>query len=502
MTDTRNTDRLWTPEVIGIAIAFVLGAVLTILDATIVNVALPTLAGDFHASVATIQWVPTIYLLAFAAVIPLTGWASERLGAKRLWLAALTLFLAGSLLCAASDTIGELLAARVLQGVGGGMVMPVGQTMLARVAGPHRMGRVMSVIGVPMLLAPIAGPVIGGGLVAAGSWRWIFLVNIPVGAVALAMAVRLLPSTPVRRDAQLDVRGLALLPAGLAALVYGLAEASARGSLTTGRAAVPLLAGAALVTTYVVHARTAPRPLVDVRLFGQRGFAAASASNFVLGVALFAVMLLLPLYLQDVRHLSSLHTGLLLIPQGIGAALAMPVAGALTDRSGPRRVVLAGIGVAIAGVGMFTALRADTSYLFFCTALLLVGAGLGATITPAMAAGFRDLEPSAMPAASSAIATVQRLAGSVGTALLGSLLQHESHVRASLPDAFDATFVVALALTGVAVAPALFLPGRPGTSRPGGAAALDQVDGEHEREPDRKSDAPRHPETGLARVDV
>src|SRR3954451_12109098 len=459
MTDT--SDRLWTPETVGVAAAFVLGAILTILDATIVNVALPVLAKDFHASIATIQWVPTIYLLAFAAVIPITGWASERFGPKRVWLTALTLFLVGSLLCAASQTTAELLAARVLQGLGGGMVLPVGQTMLARVAGPHRMGRVMSVVGVPMLLAPIAGPVIGGALVTAGSWRWIFLVNVPVGALALVMAVRLLPSTPVRREARLDVRGLALLPAGLASLVYGLAEASARGNLATGRAAVPLLVGVVLVTSYVLHARATARPLVDVRLFARRGFASASASNFVLGVALFAVMLLLPLYLQDVRHVTPLHTALLLIPQGLGAALAMPVAGALTDRVGPRRVVLVGIAVAATGVAMFTTLAAATSSLFFCVALLLVGAGLGATITPAMAAGFRDLDQTQMPQASSAIATVQRLAGSVGTALLGSLLQHEAHVQASLSDAFDATFVVALVLTVVAVVPALFLPGRP-----------------------------------------
>src|SRR5437763_9029177 len=199
-----TSDRLFTPEVIGIAVAFVLGAMLTILDATIVNVAVPVLARDLHASIATIQWVPTIYLLSFAAVIPVSGWATERYGAKRVWLTALTLFLLGSLLCASAQSVGELLAARVVQGVGGGLVMPVGQAMLARVAGPRRMGRVMSVVGVPMLLAPIAGPVIGGALVAAGSWRWIFLVNAPVGALALAMAVRLLPSTPVRRDAQLD----------------------------------------------------------------------------------------------------------------------------------------------------------------------------------------------------------------------------------------------------------------------------------------------------------
>src|SRR5437764_8671783 len=133
---TNTNDRLWTPETIGIATAFVLGAILTILDATIVNVALPTLATDFHASIATVQWVPTIYLLAFATVIPLTGWATDRFGAKQVWLTALALFVAGSVMCAIAQTTGELLAARVVQGLGGGMVMPIGQTMLAQVAGP------------------------------------------------------------------------------------------------------------------------------------------------------------------------------------------------------------------------------------------------------------------------------------------------------------------------------------------------------------------------------
>ena len=472
MTVTTHPDRLWTPEVIGIATAFVLGAMLTILDATIVNVALPVLGKDFGASVATIQWIPTIYLLAFAAVIPLTGWASERFGAKRVWLTALALFLVGSLLCAAAQSVPQLLAARTLQGLGGGMVMPVGQTMLARAAGPHRMGRVMSVIGVPMLLAPIAGPVMGGALVAAGSWRWIFLVNAPVGAVALTMAVRLLPQTEVRRDAALDVRGLALLPVGLGALVYGLADASAHGSVAGTRPMVALLTGAALIAAYVVHARRSTNTLVDVRLFTRRAFGSASAANLVLGVALFAVMLLLPLYLQNVRGQSPLHTGLLLIPQGLGAAVAMPIAGALTDRYGARRVVLTGTAVAAAGVWMFTMLAASTSYPFFCAALLLVGAGLGATITPAMAAGFRDLDPRQMPQASSAIATVQRIAGSIGTALLGSLLQHETRVQSSLPDAFDATFVVALTLTALAVVPTLFLPGRPA---PDGAAETEST---------------------------
>src|SRR3954452_25207623 len=478
-----TSDHLFTPEVIGVAVAFVLGAMLTILDATIVNVAVPVLAHDLHASIATIQWVPTIYLLSFAAVIPVSGRATERYGAKRVWLTALALFVIGSLLSAAAQSIGQLLVARVVQGVGGGLVMPVGQAMLARVAGPQRMGRVMSVVGVPMLLAPIAGPVIGGALVDAASWRWIFLVNLPVGAIALAMSLRLLRACTGHRGARLDRRGFALLPAGLALSVYGLSDAAARGNIA-GRPAAALLAGIALVAAYVVHARRTARPLLDVRLFADRNFGAASAANFFLGVALFAVMLLLPLYLQIVRGRTPLQTGLLLIPQGLGAALAMPVAGALTDRLGARRVVVAGIFVAAAGLALFTQLGASTSYVFFCVALLLVGAGLGATITPAMAAGFRDLAPHTMPQASSAIATVQRLAGSIGTALLAGVLQHQLHAqlpgfrgdigdaaaRAApqpafalphLANAFGTTFVVTLVLTAVAVLPAPLLPGRP-----------------------------------------
>src|SRR3954468_6077274 len=251
---TNNSDRLFTPEVIGVAVAFVLGAVLTILDATIVNVAVPVLARDLHASISTIQWVPTIYLLSFAAVIPVSGWATERYGAKRVWLTALALFVLGSLLSAAAQSIGQLLVARVVQGVGGGLVMPVGQAMLARVAGPHRMGRVMSVVGVPMLLAPIAGPVIGGALVQAASWRWIFLVNLPVGALALALAVRLLPASSAVKDARVDRRGLLRLPPALAVIVYGLSDAAAQGTLTAPRPVGTRSVGAVLAVGYVRHA--------------------------------------------------------------------------------------------------------------------------------------------------------------------------------------------------------------------------------------------------------
>src|SRR5262249_35212246 len=216
-----HEERVLTPEIIRLAAVVLLGAIMTILDATIVNVALPTLGRDFHTQIATIQWVPTAYLLAFPSVIPLTGWASERVGTKRLWLASLTVFVVGSLLAGLAWSIGALIAFRVVQGLGGGMIMPLGQSILAQAAGPKRMGRVMSIIGIPMLLAPIAGPVIGGALIAAASWRWIFFVNLPVGALALALAARLLPALPRKAAQPLDARGLVLLSGGITVFVYG-----------------------------------------------------------------------------------------------------------------------------------------------------------------------------------------------------------------------------------------------------------------------------------------
>jgi EmrB/QacA subfamily drug resistance transporter len=480
-------ERVLTPEILALAAVVVLGAIMTILDATIVNVALPTLGRELHTPIATLQWVTTAYLLAFASVIPLTGWASQRFGAKPLWLASLGLFMTGSLLAGLSWSIGALIAFRIVQGLGGGMIMPLGQTILAQAAGPQRMGRVMSIVGVPMLLAPIAGPVIGGVLVGAASWRWIFFVNLPVGAFAFALALRLLPPSQRQPGAgRLDALGLALLSGGIAIFIYGLAEVGRTAGTSPALPVGLLAAGAALVTLFVVHALRTERPLLDVRLFTGRGFGTAAAVNLVLGTALFGVALLLPLYFQIVRDQSPFHTGLLLVPQGLGAAVAISIAGALTDKFGARRVVPIGVLLALAGTGAYTQITASTGYWYLATALFLVGAGLGATITPSMAAAFHDLDHAQLPSATSAINVVQRIAASLGTALLAVVLQralaseipilhggigqaaalaHNAPETApAIANAFATTFWVAFALTAAALIPALLLPSRKETT--------------------------------------
>jgi EmrB/QacA subfamily drug resistance transporter len=472
-----------TREILTLAAVVVLGAIMTILDATIVNVALPTLGRDFGTSIATIQWVTTAYLLAFASVIPLTGWASARLGTKELWLLSLALFTLGSLLAGLSWSIGALIAFRVVQGLGGGMIMPLGQTILAQAAGPRRMGRVMSIVGVPLLLAPIIGPVIGGALVDAVSWRWIFFVNLPVSAVAFMLAVRLLPRVPRRGVQKLDLLGAILLPGGIALSLWGLAEVGQRGTSTAVAPLTALVVGITLITSFVFHGLRTSNPLLDVRLFSRRGFAAASATNLALGVALFGVALLLPLYFQILRGRSPLETGLLLIPQGLGAAVAISIAGALTDKLGARRVVPVGIVLALAGTLAYTQIGVDSAYSFLAAALFLIGAGLGATITPSMAAAFQDLEQAEIPGATSAINVVQRVAASLGTALLAVVLQrsiaanvsgfdggigqaaalarHDTqHAAPAIANAFGTTFWVAFALTAIALVPALLLPAK------------------------------------------
>src|ERR1700733_10988202 len=332
MTDEQ--DRI-DPYVWRLAIVVVLGSIMSILDTTIVNVALQTLHERLHSSLSDIQWVITGYLLSLATVIPLTGWASRRFGAKNVYLVSLVLFTVGSALCGIAASTDSLIAFRVLQGVGGGLIMPVGQLILADTAGPHRMGRVMSVTGVPTMLGPILGPTIGGLILSGASWRWIFYVNVPIGIIAVALALRILPASGLaERPPRLDWRGLLLMAIGMPALTYGLAEIGITDSFSSARVIGPLLVGIALLAIFVWYAARTRDALLDMHLYRRSTYASASLVMFFLGAALFGAIILLPLYYQNLRHESVIDTGLLLGPQGIGMALVMPTVGRLTDRIG------------------------------------------------------------------------------------------------------------------------------------------------------------------------
>ena len=224
----RQPDRL-DPVTRMVGLTVVLGSVMSLLDTTSVNVALHDLAGDFGVSVTEVHWVASAYLLALAVAIPLSGWASARFGGRRVWMTSVSIFLTGSILAGISWSLGSLIAFRILQGFGGGMILPVGMAMLVRTAGPGRVGRALGILGIAQLLGPVLGPVLGGLLVQDGGWRWIFYVNVPIGALALVLAARHLPTHPPDPSERLDLKGFAFLSPGLAGLVYGLASISNGG---------------------------------------------------------------------------------------------------------------------------------------------------------------------------------------------------------------------------------------------------------------------------------
>jgi EmrB/QacA subfamily drug resistance transporter len=320
----------------------------------------------------------------------------------------------------------------------------------------------MSVVGLAMILAPIFGPTIGGLLIDHLDWRWIFYVNVPVGIIGVAMGARLLPKVEAGVErTRLDRIGLALLATGVPLLVYGLAEIGQRGTLATAQAYAPLAIGAALIALFIVHALRADEPLLNVRLFRDANFSSAAVTTFILGASLFGAMLIMPLYFQLVRGEDAVATGLLLIPQGIGAAIAMGISGRLTDKVGGGRVALAGLGVTLLTTIPFVALTATTSYFDIGAAMIGRGFGIGLTMMPAMTAAYARLRPQDIAHATPQLNVLQRVGGSIGTALLTVVLQHGlttgAHSAAGAADAFGHTYLWVLALTAVAVIPALVL---------------------------------------------
>ena len=492
------------PALRRLAITVVLGAIMAILDTTIVSVAIDTLGRDFHTSLSTISWVTTGYLLALAVVIPLTGWAVERFGATRMWNLSLTLFVLGSALCGLSWSAGSLIFFRILQGLGGGMIMPICMTLLARAAGPARVGRIMSIVGVPSLLAPILGPVVGGLIVDDLSWRWIFFVNLPVGIIALIASARVLPrGDRGQAEMRLDVPGFLLISPGLAGLVYGLSEAGTEGGFGAAKVQISIAAGAVLLVGFVVHALRRQDALLDLRLFRDRVFTVAGVATFTIGAILFGAMFLLPLYYQVVRGQSALHAGLLMAPQGVGAMIAMAIAGRISDRHGAGTIVPAGLALCLVATLAFTQVDAHTSQTVLAIALFARGLGFGAAMMPTMGAAYQTLTPSAIPRATTTLNILQRVGGSLATALVAVELQRSisgdfgvssgSPLEASggsrLPEpvaqiighAFGSTYWWIVGLTGVGLVFSLFLPrhapavaGEVGEAGP--AAAADPAD--------------------------
>ncbi|WP_151769703.1 DHA2 family efflux MFS transporter permease subunit [Streptomyces abyssomicinicus] len=483
--------------VLKVAGVVVIGAIMSILDVTVVSVALPTLQREFDANYATVAWTMTAYTLALAAVIPITGWAADRFGTRRLYLTSIVLFVAGSALCSLAWDIGPLIVFRALQGLGGGMLMPLGMTIMTRAAGPERVGRVMAVLGVPMLLGPIGGPILGGWLIDAASWQWIFLINVPIGAVALFAAWKVLPKDTAQPSEPFDVVGMLLLSPGLALFLYGVSTIPEEGTVAAAKVLVPGLIGLVLVVAFVLHALRKANALIDLSLFKNRHVTIAVITMTLFSVAFMGAMLLFPSYFLQVRMEDTLDAGLLLAPQGLGAMLTMPIGGRLTDKMGPGKLVLAGIVVISAGMGVFTQVGADTSYFVLLSALFVMGMGMGVTMMPIMSAALSTLTDHQIARGSTMMNIVQQTAGSIGTAVMSVIFTNRvldstaagaysavvqgkvpadqvpptllEQGRSALAEAFGSTDTVALVLIVACLVPALFLPRRKSAATDGQA---------------------------------
>ncbi len=445
-----------------ISLVVVIGSIMSILDTTIVNVALDTLSRELHSQISQVQWVVTGYMLALAAVIPVSGWLARRFGAKQVYLVSIVLFTLGSALCGLATSMPELILFRVLQGLGGGMILPVGQLMMAQAAGPKRMGRVMSLVAVPAMLAPIIGPTLGGVIIQNISWRWIFYVNVPVGALALTASIRMLPRPKPQPTEPLDYLGLVLMAGGLPLITYGLAEIGSLGTFDSARVIGPCLAGLALVIAFVFHAQRARRPLLNLALYRRPTFSTASVAMFFLGAALFGGMILLPLYWQGVRHESVIDTGLLTGPQGLGAALVMPLAGKLTDRYGGGPLALFGVTLTAAATIPFGLIGAHTSIAYLAVTMVIRGMGIGFAFMPAMSAAYASLRREELSDATPQLNVLQRVGGSMGTAILAVVLQRSlagAHSPAAAAAAFGTAFWWSVGLTALAIVPCLMLVG-------------------------------------------
>jgi EmrB/QacA subfamily drug resistance transporter len=389
-----------------------------------------------------------------------TGWAARRFGAKSVYLTSLILFTLGSALCGLATSTTELIFFRVLQGIGGGMILPVGQLMMAEAAGPKRMGRVMSVVAVPAMLAPILGPTIGGLILDNASWRWIFYVNVPIGIIAVIAAMRILPKVARQKTEALDYKGLALMATGLPLITYGLAEVGTTGSFTAVKVLVPLILGIILVAVFAVYALRVKRPLLNLRLYARPTFSSASIAMFCIGAALFGGMILLPLYWQTIRHQDVVITGLLTAPQGLGAALVMPLSGKLTDRFGGGPLALFGVVLTALATIPFALMGAHTSILALCVAMLFRGFGIGFAFMPAMTAAFAALERHELSDATPQLNVLQRVGGSIGIAVLAVVLQRGlagAHTLEAAASAYGTAFWVAAGLTAVAIIPCVIL---------------------------------------------
>ena len=456
--ESQQLERL-DPQVWKIVAVVALGPFLSQLDATVVNVSLSSLATDLHARLPVIQWVTSGYLLALALMLPLNGWLVERIGAKRLYLICFSGFTLSSALCALSWSAQSLIGFRVLQGAFGGLMAPMAQLMMARIAGKH-MVRVMSLAAIPILMGPIFGPVVAGAILQYASWPWLFLINLPIGFLAITLALCFLPDDHDQRvnHRALDIVGLFLLSPGLVLFLYGSDHIKEQAGIAA------LLLSILMFAAFFRKARKdGERALINLRLFRNRIFSAAALAQFIANGLSFAGQMLIAVYLLRATGQSPSAAGWMLMPLGLGAMCTFLSLGRITQRFGIRGTAFGGASLAFLGILPFLYLSGHPLNLTILTSsLFLQGMGMSAVGFPSISAAYASVGKEALPMATTSLNIVQRLGGPTLTALCATILDWRlaaaPHLSSGVASAFMVSFTLLACLSGLLMLAVLRLP--------------------------------------------
>ena len=429
-----------------VAVIFVLGLFMEIMDTTIVNVAIPTLAREFGVTGTGIEWVVLGYLLSIAVWIPSSGWIGDRVGTKRTFLFALFVFTGASLLCATATSLGQMIAYRVLQGVGGGMLTPVGTAMLYRAFPPEERARASTVLVVPTVIAPALGPIFGGLLIEHLSWHWIFIVNIPIGVLGFLFGWLYLEESREPSAGSFDLPGFLLAAGGLASFLYALSQGPDKGWLS-GQVAVTGFVGVVLLAVLVRVETSSPSPMLTLRLYSDRMFRNSNMVNTFSYGAFAAFLFLLPQFLQTLLGYSPLHSGLTTFPQAVGVILASQLVGKLYHRVGPRRLVAVGLtAVSLTNVP-FMFISLDVSAWSIRGLMFLRGLAMACSFVPLQAATYANIEKADTGRASAIFSTQRQASAALGVAVLSTVFftwrNHLTDGAAATPGQLLSAFHVA-----------------------------------------------------------
>jgi DHA2 family multidrug resistance protein len=442
------------------------GTFMVVLDTTIVNLALPSLQREFD-TIDGVEWVVTAYLAAVGVSQMASSWVADRFGRKQSVIVTLAVFTVGSAMCAGAPTLELLVFARVIQGIGGGMLIPITMAMVYELFEPEERGHALGVWGVAVMAAPAIGPVLGGTVVSEIGWRWLFLVNVPIGLIGLPLCMRLLREIPGGEPRRLDTSGLVSASAAIVLLLVGLAQGSTEG-FSSAAAIVPLAASVVAAVGFVIHSLRVDHPIVDLRILQHPVFGRAIVVLVLTMVAQFTRLVYIPLELGTTRDISALTVGLIMLPQAIGVAIAMPISGRLTDRIGARLPTVVGLALFAASFWPLSHLSPDTSLPFISACLFVGGFGTGLSMMPPNIVAMNSVTASKVSQATALSQVLRQLAAAVGIAVLAAVFAglrpagnpSSPENLAATVDAYDTLFLISFVILCVACLLAFRLPAR------------------------------------------